>query len=259
MVSNMDVFEKTVVKSIKQFETNLYKAATSPSHNWAKKMQQKFDGLVPKQIHQSFAFALEKGIKTFLQGLQIHQEKQKIIVSSQPEKSLHELTEEAEQIVSNYTKLAAIEGAGTGFGGFIASTIDFPALISIKLKMLQELAMHFGYPLVNLEERIYIVRVLQLQFSSKYAKQKNWLKVKEWDTVTHSQEWDSWENFNWEEFYMEYKQSIELIKMLQMVPGFGALVGGLANYAFLNDLGNTAILCFQMRKIIERYDQNILS
>ncbi|WP_081791975.1 EcsC family protein [Caldalkalibacillus mannanilyticus] len=243
----MDVYEKMVLKKVSQFESTF--KTDSEMNMWSKKIQQKVDGLIPRRIHQSLAVAFEKGIKAFLQGLNLY-------YVDQPNKkeghySLHILTEEAEQIVRNYTKIASIEGAGTGFGGFIASTIDFPALISIKLKMLQELAVHFGYSMENLEERIFLIKVLQLQFSKGECKRKTWEEIKNWEKNAVFQEWSSWEDFNWEEFYMEYKQSIELLKLFQMLPGLGAVVGAVANHSFVLELGNTAILSFQLRKIQE--------
>jgi hypothetical protein len=35
--------------------------------------------------------------------------------------------------------------------------------------------------------------------------------------------------------------------MLQMIPGFGAIVGAYANYNFLDHLGKTAVNCYRMR------------
>lgn len=70
----MDTYEKVVLKRVKQFETEIYQ--TSQFQNWTKGIQQKFDGIIPKKIHQSIAYALEKGVKGFLQGLNlIHRER----------------------------------------------------------------------------------------------------------------------------------------------------------------------------------------
>lgn len=246
----MDTYEKIVQKRVKKFENELYQP--SQFQNWTKGIQNKFDGIIPKKVHTSLAYALEKGVKAFLQGLHlIHKEQLSNVLLRNH--SLHDLSEEAEKIVTKYKRIASVEGAGTGFGGIIASTIDFPALLSIKLKLLQELALLFGYRLESFEERVFILKVFQLQFSSKDCKQKLWQEVKEWEIQMEHNEWESWEEFDWEEFYMEYKQSIEVKKLFQIIPGFGAIVGAWANYSFLDDLGETAILCYQLRYIQEKY------
>jgi hypothetical protein len=246
----LDTYEKIVVKRVKQFERELYQS--SQFQNWTKGIQQKFDGIIPKKVHQSIAYSLQKGIKAFLQGLNlIHREQMPKHLMK--DLSLHDRSEEAEKIVRKYKRIASVEGAGTGFGGLVASAIDFPALLSIKLKLLQELAILFGYRLESFEERVYILKLFQLQFSGESCKQKLWQEVKNWEIQQEYDEWESWEDFNWDEFYMEYKQSIEIRKLFQMIPGFGAIVGAWANYTFLDDLGETAILCFQLRKLQEKY------
>jgi hypothetical protein len=246
----LDTYEKMALKRVKHFESELYRP--SQFQNWTKGIQQKMDDIIPRKVHQSIAYALEKGIKGFLRGLNlIHWDRFSKHLNK--DLSLHDLSEEAEKIVRKYKRIATLEGAGTGFGGILASTIDFPALLSIKLKLLQELAILYGYRLENFEERVFILKIFQLQFSGKASRQKLWKEVKNWELQQEYNEWESWEEFNWEEFYMEYKQSIEIKKLFQIIPGFGAIVGAWANYSFLDDLGETAILCYQLRKIQEKY------
>jgi uncharacterized protein (DUF697 family) len=253
----MDIYEKSVLKRGRFYESRLYE--TSEFHTWAKNAQHKLDGLIPQKIHLSFSYALEKGIKGFLHGLHYMLKEKDRLRPSSYIPSLYILAKDAEKIVQKYKRIASVEGAGTGFGGLIASAIDFPALITIKLKMLQEISLLFGYSLTDFDERLYIVKVLQLEFSSKEYKKKYWVELKKLAELqdglackTHS-----WKAFNWEEFYMEYKQSIELVKLFQMIPGLGAIVGAWANYSFLEDLGETAILCYELRYLQEKYGEEI--
>ena len=123
--------------------------------------------------------ALEKGIRGFLHGINLLSWHKTSPTLSETD-TLEELAEEAEKIIQRYKKLAMVEGAGTGFGGFVLSAVDFPLLISIKLKLLQELAHLFGYPIKSLEERIYILKVLQFQFSGKQFRWHIWLELKNW-------------------------------------------------------------------------------
>lgn len=247
----MNSFENMAVLRIRKFEKQLHHKSDMLS--WTKGLQQKFDGLIPKQVHQSLATALEKGIKAFIKGLNLIPKQQMVNVEVKNDDDLKELTEAAEKIVLYYKRIASAEGAGTGFGGLISSAIDFPALISIKLKMLQELATLFGYRLENVEERLFVLKVMQLQFSGKECRQKIWQEIKAWEQDDHP-EISSWEEYDWEEFYIEYKQSIELRKLFQLIPGFGAIVGAWANYTFLEDLGQTAIRCYQLRFLQSRHD-----
>ena len=56
---------------------------------------------------------------------------------------------------------------------------------------------------------------------------------------------------NWERFQKEYRDALDLRKLLQMVPGVGAAVGAWANYGLLRDLGRTAMNCYRLR-ILQR-------
>lgn len=251
----MDTYEKIALKKVKQFESKLYKV--NKVENISKGIQQKVDHLVPRKIHQSFANALEKGIKSFLQGVNLIQTN-KNTHSSEPQNptrfnSLHNCSVEADLIISKYKKLASVEGAVTGFGGIMSGAVDFPALLSIKLKLLQEMALIYDYHLDNFEERVFILKIFQLQFSGPLIRRQIWGEIKSWENNKDFNEWESWDDFNWEQFYMEYKQSIELRKLLQMIPGIGAVVGAIVNFSFLDELGETAQMCYELRKITEKY------
>lgn len=52
---------------------------------------------------------------------------------------------------------------------------------------------------------------------------------------------------DWYVFQQEYRDHIDLIKLFQMIPGFGAIVGAYANHNILNTLGETAINAYRMR------------
>lgn len=55
------------------------------------------------------------------------------------------------------------------------------------------------------------------------------------------------ENFDWRIFQQEYRDYIDIAKMLQMVPGIGAVVGAYANYKLMDKLGNTAMNAYRLR------------
>jgi len=52
---------------------------------------------------------------------------------------------------------------------------------------------------------------------------------------------------DWRSFQQEYRDHLDLIKMFQMIPGFGAVVGTIANYHFLDVLGEVAMNGYRLR------------
>lgn len=60
-----------------------------------------------------------------------------------------------------------IEGAGTGAGGILIGLTDLPLLLGIKIKLLYELASIYGFDVKDYRERMYILNIFQLAFSSQ--------------------------------------------------------------------------------------------
>jgi hypothetical protein len=53
----------------------------------------------------------------------------------------------------------------------------------------------------------------------------------------------------WREFQQEYRDYIDFAKMLQLLPGIGAVAGAYANYNLLDQLGETARNAYRLRFI----------
>jgi hypothetical protein len=54
-------------------------------------------------------------------------------------------------------------------------------------------------------------------------------------------------DFDWRSFQQEYRDYIDLAKLLQLVPGIGAVVGAYANHRLVHKLGDTAKNAYRMR------------
>lgn len=123
---------------------------------------------------------------------------------------------------------------------------DFPILLSIKIKFLFEVASLYGFNAANYKERLYILYIFQLAFSSPERRSRVYLEIADWENyVKHLPE--DVNSFDWRTFQQEYRDYIDLAKMLQLVPGIGAVVGAYANYQLLDKLGETAMNAYRMR------------
>ena len=156
-------------------------------------------------------------------------------------------------LLDKYKKWAAAEGAGTGAGGLILAAVDFPALISIKLKFLQEVALLYGFDIRDKSERVFLLHVFQLAFSSPERRQANFEQVKQWEKTALETRQTIAESIAWRDFYMDYKQYIEFRKLLQILPGIGAVIGAWANHSLMDDLGKTAQNAFRLRYLQKKY------
>lgn len=145
-----------------------------------------------------------------------------------------------------YKKTAAVSGAGTGAGGLLLGLADFPILLSLKMKFLFEAATLYGFDVTNYKERLYILYVFQLTFSSQERRAVIYKLVSDWDNYCKLLP-DSEDYFDWRTFQQEYRDYIDLAKLLQLVPVIGAVVGAYANFKLMNKLGETAINVYRLR------------
>jgi uncharacterized protein (DUF697 family) len=142
--------------------------------------------------------------------------------------------------------MAAAEGGVTGAGGILLGLADFPLLLSIKLKMLYDLASIYGYSVSDYRERIYLLYIFQLAFSSQEQRRQVYLQMVNWQEKRKTLP-DDIHQFDWRTFQQEYRDYIDLAKMAQLIPIIGAPVGAVVNYRLLNKLGVTAMNAYRMR------------
>jgi proteasome assembly chaperone (PAC2) family protein len=160
--------------------------------------------------------------------------------------SLHQTEEEVQKLINAYKRTASIEGGITGAGGILLGLADFPVLLSIKLKMLFDIASLYGFDVKDYKERLYLLHVFQLAFSSQEHRKNIYLQMINWDQQKESLPGDI-HQFDWRTFQQEYRDYIDLAKMAQLVPGIGAAVGVIVNNKLVDKLGKTAMNAYRMR------------
>jgi len=232
-------YETQVKKELAQWEKKMLKD-TGIIEGFSREMQKKIDSYIPQKIHTSISKAMEIAIKSILGGINLIPVDKKMLSQARL-KTLAQIDREVDAIISRYKKLAAATGAGTGAGGILSLAIDYPALISLELKMLQEIARAFGYDIREKQERIYLLKVFILTFSGDICRKRTYLEVINY--------WTSPSDVDWQELYREYKEKVEFKKMLQIIPGLGVLIGAWANYGLIDELGTTARNCYRLRYI----------
>ncbi|MEB1808001.1 MAG: EcsC family protein [Bacillaceae bacterium] len=210
----------------------------------AKRLQTKMNQIIPEKVHHVVTTSIKKMVHATLIGSEFTTSVKRI-----DHTSFEERERRVDEAIKKYKKTAAVEGAGTGAGGILLGMADFPLLLGIKMKFLFETASCYGYDVNDFRERLFILYLFQLAFSSEEKRKEVYEIVSNWDEYVHTipTEEEYLENINWKEFQLEYRDHIDLVKMLQLIPGFGAIVGAAANYHFLDVLGETAKNGYRMR------------
>lgn len=232
-------YEEIAFMRLREWQKRMAKRPSIGSR-MTKGIQRTTNSLIPERIHVVFTEAIKNMVKIVLVGSGY--------ITRDP--LLHGTLEEREKQVidkiSFYKKSAALSGAGTGAGGLFLGLADFPILLSLKMKFLFDVASIYGFDVKDYKERIYILNVFQLAFSSQERINEVYEEVLHWDEYVKTLPED-FNSFNWRTFQQEYRDYIDLAKMLQLVPGIGAVIGAVANYRLMDKLGETAINAYRLR------------
>ena len=206
----------------------------------SKKVQVKINNIIPEKVHEAITTAIKHMTRAVLFGAEL--------TTARPEKiqSL-EITEAViQEKIEGYKKTAAAEGGITGAGGLLLAFADFPLLIGIKIKMLYDIAAKYGFDTNDYKERVYLLHIFQLAFSSQQHRKNVYMQMRNW-TERATQLPDDINQFDWRNFQQEYRDYIDLAKMAQLIPVIGAAVGLVVNYRLLKKLGKTAMNAYRMR------------
>jgi uncharacterized protein (DUF697 family) len=236
----MTTYEEHIKHELEFWKMDLMKKP-SLLGNLAVKVQRKINSYIPTKVHKAITATIKQMVKLVLFG-------SKYTTSAMPSESTSLMHREAlvKAKIESYSKTGAAEGGITGAGGFLMSMADFPILIGIKIKMLFEIAALYGFDVKDYRERLYILYIFQLAFSSKVGAQDVFWQMQNWDQKLIVLP-ESADQFDWQTFQQEYRDYIDLAKMAQLLPVVGAAVGAVANYQLLQKLGKTAMNAYRMR------------
>ena len=210
----------------------------------SKKIQTKINTWIPEKVHNAITVAIKQMIRGVLFGA-------KYTTADPSEASnLYETEQAVLKRIEIYRKTAAIEGGVTGAGGLLLGLADFPLLIGIKIKLLFDIAALYGFDTDNYKERVYLLHIFELSFSSDVHRKNIYSKMTGWHEKSRQLPGDINE-FEWRNFQQEYRDYIDLAKMAQLIPVIGAPVGLIVNYSLIKKLGITAMNAYRMR-IFER-------
>lgn len=203
-------------------------------------VQGKINSWIPEKVHQAISSAIENMVKVVLVGSSW------ITPSPEPTLNLYEREIKIRERIKWYRASASVEGAITGAGGILLGLADFPAFLTIKMKMLFDLSALYGFDTASYHERLFLLYVFQLSFSNQ--KRRN-------DLIGLIEHWDAYQDelpkelggFDWKTFQLDYRDYIDLAKLAQLVPVIGAPVGAIANYTLTEHLGRYAMNSFRLR------------
>ena len=208
--------------------------------NLSKKVQVRINKWIPEKVHKAITVTIKQMIRAVLFGASY--------TTAKPVKdaTLHQRENNVLKKIDIYKKTAAAEGGITGAGGILLVLADFPILIAIKIKLLFEIAAVYGFDVKDYKERVYLLHIFELAFSSDQNRREVYLKMTDWEEKSRNLP-DDIHQFDWRNFQQEYRDYLDIAKMAQLIPVIGAPVGVVVNYRLIKKLGVTAMNAYRMR------------
>ena len=230
-------YEAWAAGEVAHWRTRMLKPA-GPLAKAARGLQQQVNRVIPEQVHAAVTGMIEGMTRTILTGADLTTSRP---LSGAP---LSERDRRALSAIHTWRRTATVEGGVAGAGGFWLALADFPALIVIKIKLLFDLSAIYGHEAEAFSERLYILQLFQLAFSSAEHREAVFQGLEDWDARPHPPDF---EHFDWRAFQQEYRDYIDLAKMAQLIPLVGAPIGAVVNWKLLERLGEVAMNGYRMR------------
>ncbi|MBB5173230.1 EcsC family protein [Texcoconibacillus texcoconensis] len=237
-------YEQKAKRELERWQHRLHRSPSLPNQV-VKRWQKKINEMMPKRVHATVSEAVKQMVRMTLTGAQ-WTSNQTLLVGDE---TLEEREMKVEELRAFYKRTAAVEGAGTGFGGIVLGLADFPLFLAIKMKLLSDTAKAYGRDVNLIEERVFMLLVFQLTFAKPENRTAVYERLCHWEEEASRirEKQDYIGEIDWTDFQLDYRDTIDLPKMLQMIPGFGAAVGAVANRHYVDVLADRAINAYRLR------------
>jgi uncharacterized protein (DUF697 family) len=212
-----------------------------------KAAQVRINRLYPEKVHKVITSTIKNMVKAVLEGADY---------TNRPPQDYANwaiMEEKVKERVKFYSTSAAAEGIATGYGGILLGLADLHLWLTLKMKMLFEMSAIYGFDTNKYRERLFILYIFQIAFCSQQQRNKTFKVIKHWNQYQTKLP-DSINDFDWMTFQIEYRDYLDIAKLFQLIPGFGAVVGGIVNHTHTNKLGRYAMNANRTRLLdVETY------
>ncbi|MFP3155236.1 EcsC family protein [Lachnospiraceae bacterium ZAX-1] len=240
----MNLYEKCVQDELAKWRNEIYKSDNLVERT-SKAIQKKTSRLIPQKVQNMLTQTIEKLVETVIFGsglLTVYEDTHDLSLAERDFLVLRQF--------KAYKKAAIAGGFGIGMGGILVGLADLPVLISIKIKFLFDCAKLYGYDTDLKSERMFILYIFQLAFSSRAHRVDSYKVIENWDG-------QPMDEVNWERFQIEYRDYIDFAKLLQLVPVIGSAVGATANNSLMKRLLVNAMNAYRMRYLKQNEESKV--
>ncbi|MGM1048205.1 MAG: EcsC family protein [Bacillota bacterium] len=157
----------------------------------------------------------------------------------------------ADGITAKRVKFAAAQGAATGIGGIFTMAADIPLVLGQSLRVLQEMALCYGYDPDDPRERVFIVKCLQFSSADIVGKKAVLEELAAFDDESNSDQVFS-QIQGWREVVQSYTDSFGMKKLFQLIPIAGIVFGSISNKGTIGDVAEAGKMLYKKRRVTRR-------
>jgi hypothetical protein len=159
------------------------------------------------------------------------------------------MNETAAELASSRSTMATLQGATTGIGGIFTLAVDIPAVLGLSLKIIQEIAICYGFDPKLKEERVFAVKVMQFASSDIVGKKAILEELSTYESPNRSKQMMS-QLQGWREVVAVYRDNSGWKKLFQLIPVAGMLFGAFINRGMLIDVAEAATMLYRKRRVL---------
>lgn len=179
---------------------------------------------------------------------------QELTIAQASQLPLQVMNKTADSLSKNRSNWAALQGATTGIGGIFTISADIPAMIGMSLKILQEIALCYGYDPKDPKERLFIMKCLQFSSSDIVGKKSILSELSDFDHADTSKEVFS-QMKGWHEVITTYRDNFGIKKLFQLIPVAGIAFGAFTNHTALESVAEAGKMLYRKRRVQERLQE----
>lgn len=235
----MNAYEEQALRSLQKWQAGMQEHP-SFTNKVSKNIQDRINRAIPEKVHEVITASIKQMTRAVFYGADF--------VNPKPleNASLRVREHRVKGRIRFYRNTATAEGAVAGAGGILLGLADFPLWLALKMKLLFEVAALYGYDVRDYRERLYMLHIFQLTFSSQEQRSKVYFSMANWDDYLRDLPQDI-SAFDWRTFQQDYRDYIDIAKLIQLIPGIGAVAGAYVNHRLTEKLGDYAMNAYRLR------------
>lgn len=176
---------------------------------------------------------------------------QKLTLAEASRLPLQVMDAAADILTAKRVKFAAAQGAATGIGGVFTIAVDIPMVLGQSLKVLQEMALCYGYDPNDTRERVFIVKCLQFASADIVGKKAVLEELASFDDEKGTDQVFS-QLQGWREVIQSYTDSFGMKKLFQLIPIAGIVFGSINNKGTIGDVAEAGKMLYKKRRLNHR-------